>query len=362
MPIIVHINHGLRPEAEREADDVVAFAKRLGASGVVREVIVRGGASVEAAARDARYEALALCAEEFGARWVLLAHARSDQAETVLMRVLRGTGLVGVAGMAKVRGLYGRPLLGLSRAQTEAYCREHQLAYSHDPMNRDLRYTRVRMRHTWLPALRKENPQIVDALVGLADSARDHREVLDWAAQRVLEERQVGADAGLSLGEGFASLPDALATRALGLFVEEQGGVPLERRHLRDLLALCRAPTAGTRDLSVPGGRLSRRYDRLHWEPESGEAYSVRVEEGFVARRWQAGDRMRPRRLKGRSRKLSDLFADARIPAPDRALAWVVCCQQGEQAGEIVWAQHVGHAHGWEVPVHLVAEDANAPE
>ena len=362
IPIVVHIDHGLRSESAQEAQEVVAFANSLGAKGLVRKVSVsQQRASLEAAARAARYAALDLCAAQERATWILLAQTQSDQAETVLMRIVRGTGLVGLGGMAPIRGKYARPLLGVTRGQTEAYCHKHGLAFSHDPMNRDLRYTRVRVRHEWLPALREENPQIGEALCGLADAARDHREVLDWAAIELLRQRQqrVGQ---ITVGEPFDALPDGLAARVLALFVERCGGGPLLRRHQLDVLKLCRGAAAGTRTLSVPGGTLSRCYDKLIWEQEVTDVYAVQVGDGFEARRWQHGDRMRPKRLKGRSRKLSDLFADAKVPAADRPHAWVVCRENGEQAGEIVWAQYVGYAFGEEATVILLRNGEQLPE
>tara|TARA_R110002073_G_scaffold24260_7_gene82015 strand:- start:22147 stop:23349 length:1203 start_codon:yes stop_codon:yes gene_type:complete len=360
MPVLAHINHGLRPEAAQEAQAVKRFATAHGARCLVREVaLCSEGASLEARARDARYSALDACASEVGAAWIVFAHTQSDQAETVLMRIVRGTGLVGLAGMSATRGIYARPLLGVTRQDTEAYCERNSLVYSSDPMNRESRFTRVRIRHQWLPELRKENPRVQQALCGLADSARDHREVLDWAAHSVLRDLQIGAR--LQLGEAFQALPEALAARVISLFLEGQGARPLERSHILALVDLCRAPVDGSRRLSVPGGEVVRIYNELAWEfadsPRS-ESDSLDVPDGFLARRWQPGDRMRPTRLKGRSRKLSDLYADAKVPAAGRPIAWVVTTE----AGEIVWAQHLGHAHGWDLPVKVIQAAEQVPE
>ncbi len=354
IPHVLHVDHDLRPESAQEGRAVRAFAEGLGAKAVVRTVQVAKGASLEAAARDVRYVAFAECAAELDARWILLAHTRSDQAETVLMRIIRGTGLVGLAGMPKVRGLYARPLLGISRQQTEAYCKEHNLDAVDDPMNREHRFTRVRMRHRWLPALREENPNISDALCNLADSARDHRDVLDWAARAALATLRIPHNQALQLGEAFGALPESLAIRVLTLFAKEHGSASLERRHLLSLLGFCQAPAAGSRELSLPHTDVVRRYDELHWNPIEPEGYSVRVGEGYIARKWLPGDRMRPQRLLGRSRKLSDLYADARVPAALRPSAWVVLDQE---TGEIVWAQHIGQAHGCDLEVELLRND-----
>ncbi len=356
LPVIAHINHGLRAEASAEAAAVRAFASTLGAVCIVREVRLDSkGASLEARAREARYRALDDCAAEVGANWVLFAHTLSDQAETVFMRIVRGTGLVGLSGMSPTRGKYARPLLGVTREDTEAYCKQHNLQYTHDPMNRDLRFTRVRIRHRWLPQLREENPRIQDALCGLADSARDHRDVLDWAAETAL--RSLETETGLQLGASFSELPDSLAARVVALYTERGTSRPLERAHVEALLKLCRSPTGGSRQLSLPGGEAIRVYDELRWAGTAA-ATKIAVPPGFATRRWQFGDRMRPARLKGRSRKLSDLFADAKIPAAERPNAWVVTSEEGE----IIWAQHIGHAHGWSIPVRLTRSEEQVPE
>lgn len=349
QPTLIYLDHGLRPEAAEEGAIVAAMAAVFGASSLVQNIEVPQQASLEAAAREARYAALEKAAEQHEIDWILLGHTHSDQAETVLMRILRGTGLVGLAGMPKQRGRFARPLLGVSRRDTEAYCRERGLVYVEDSMNRDSRFTRVRMRYHWLPGLREENPRVDQALVRLAKTARDHRDVLDWAAERYLSESQTDKGA-LKVGSSFQELPEALATRVLVMHAAKAGIEGLESRHLVDLLVLARAENAGSRSLSVPGGRLRRDYDELQWNPAPAVSTSVVVEEGYSPRHWQPGDRMRPERLKGRSRKLSDLFADAKVPKELRPLAWVV---ERSEDGEIVWAEHIGPAFGCQLLVTL---------
>lgn len=356
QPRLMYVNHGLRPEAAQEGRAVASLAEGFGAPCEIREVTLGAGASLEASARDARYQALREVAAEQEVDWVLLAHTCSDQVETILMRILRGTGLVGLAGMPAQRAPFARPLLACSRRDTEEYCREHRLGYVEDSMNRDTRFTRSRLRHHWLPALRKENRQLDRALLRLADSARDHREVLDWAAERLLEECR-GEAGALEVGERWRTVPDALAVRALVRHAAQAGVEGLENRHLQALLQLARAETAGTRELSMPGAKVWRRYDLLRWTDDETVGYSVEVGEGYRARRWQAGDRMRPERLKGRSRKLSDLFAEAKIARGLRPEAWVV---ERLSDGEIIWAQHIGHAFENRVSVRLVRAPGSA--
>jgi tRNA(Ile)-lysidine synthase len=345
----VYIDHGLRPESGEEGQYVCEFAAELGGIGVVKSVEIPPQASLEAAARDARYLALEALAQEQGADWILLGHTSSDQVETILMRILRGTGLVGLSGMAKERGRLARPLLEFPRQATEKYCREHKLRFHEDSMNRDSKFTRVRMRHHWLPELRKENPQVDEALLNLAASARDHREVLDWAAQGYLH-KSVDEAGALRLGPDFQILPDSLAVRILVLHAASAGVSGLERRHLSELLDFARKEESGTRSLCLPGARARRTYSLLEWNPVPSERSSVNPIAGHKARRWRAGDRMRPERLKGRSRKLSDLFADSKVPKELRPLAWVL---ERTDDGEIVWAEHIGYAFGCQLSVTL---------
>lgn len=348
LPTLIYINHGLREEAVDEGQRVVVLAKRFGAQALVERVTLDEGASIERAARDARYARLEAIARELEIDWVLLGHTASDQAETVFMRIMRGTGLVGLAGMPKERQQYARPLLGLRRQDTENYCKEHKLPFVEDPMNRDSKFTRARVRHHWLPQLRQENPRIDESLCRIAASARDHRAVLEWAASRVLSDMQ--APGGLQVGPSWRDIPDELAVRALILDAARHGVDGLENSHLLELMKLVRRNTAGSVQLAVPGGLAQRDYDLLKWNPRTEDELVVTVGPDYEARRWRAGDRMRPERLKGKSSKLSDLFAAAKIPQDQRRLAWVV---ERKLDQEIVWAQHIGHAHGSKIDLSL---------
>src|SRR5262249_44743955 len=144
---------------------VAGWARARGAAAVVRRVEVARRASLEAAARDARYSALEAVADELGLAAVLLGHTARDPAETVLMRIVRGTGPAGLAGIPDQRGRFVRPLLTLSRAAIDAHVAPRGLPTWDDPMNLDRRLARVRVRTKVLPELRTENPAIDDALV-----------------------------------------------------------------------------------------------------------------------------------------------------------------------------------------------------
>ncbi len=339
------VDHQLRSDSAEDGRRVAALAERLGVgfrSAAVR--VDRDRASLEEAARLVRYEALDAMADEVGAAWICTGHTASDQAETVLMRVLRGTGVAGLAGIPARRDRYLRPLLAITRARVMEELRAAELDGLDDPMNADDRLTRNRIRHRWLPALREENPALDEALVRLAASAREQREVLDYAAR----ETPLRVDA-------LADAPAAVAKRAMQLAAASAGAGPLSARHLDDLLALVLRPASGSVDLSLPGATARREYDKLRFISQAEDPLRPSVDvtgpDGpYTARRWQAGDRMRPERLQGRSRKLSDLFIDAKIPRAQRTEAVVV---ERNRDGEIVWAEHIGRAYATSVEVTL---------
>ncbi|HEX8686311.1 MAG TPA: tRNA lysidine(34) synthetase TilS, partial [Pyrinomonadaceae bacterium] len=203
-----HLDHGLRGErAGEDARWVEALARSMGLACVVGRADVAGLAragrdNLEQAARRARYDFLAAAARGAGARSVLVAHTLDDQAETVLLRLLRGSGAEGLSGMAAERPLDARgeaggggevflrrPLLAWARrADTEGYCRERGVEPRADEMNEDERYARVRVRRRLLPLLETFNPRVREALARTAELLRADAAALDEAAARLLEE------------------------------------------------------------------------------------------------------------------------------------------------------------------------------
>ncbi len=189
--IAAHFNHGLRgAAANADAAFVEQFAQRLG----VRVVVGRGdvaqaaalaGDGMEAAARAARYEFLLETAQQFGARYVATAHTADDQVETVLHRMVRGTGIAGLVGMRPARPLSDsvtliRPLLRLRRNDVLEYLAQRGLAYCEDETNHDRRFTRNRLRHELLPLLRSSyNTDIDSAILRLAQLAGENQTIID---------------------------------------------------------------------------------------------------------------------------------------------------------------------------------------
>jgi tRNA(Ile)-lysidine synthase len=322
------------------------------------------GQSIEEAGREARYPFFERVCARASADAVATGHTRDDQAETVLMRVIAGTGLTGLAGIPEARGRFARPLLAASRADTAAYCARHGIATADDPSNRDRRHRRNRVRHDILPLLRGENPRVDRALVGLAARAAEVAELVEAAADRLAAAAQ---DGGSWDAAALAAAPRLVAARALARAVTAAGGGPLSARHHAALDALCHRAAGGSASLDLPGARALLEYGRLSFAPRMGEHRPAVAPAGdievtgpdgpYEVRSVRPGDRMQPARLRGRSRKLSDLFIDARVPRRLRASARVVVRAAD---GRIEWAEHIGPAHGSRARVALTGQVALA--
>ncbi|HLT59100.1 MAG TPA: tRNA lysidine(34) synthetase TilS [Limnochordales bacterium] len=387
----VHVNHGLRPEAAQDAAFVESVGQAWGVPVTVVAVDVRAerapGESLQQAARRVRYRVLAQAADQVSATRIALGHHADDQAETVLLRLLRGAGTTGLAGMRPRRGRYIRPLLGVPRAAIEAYCRRFELNPRVDPSNVSPQYLRNRIRHHLLPLLEREyNPNIRAVLCRTAGLLREEDDLLEALAVRA--HRRLAAQGGpheLPVA-GLARLPAAVARRVVRRALAA-AGVPLSRvtaDHVAAVLALL----DGVGAVDVPGGVRARRAgDRIRLErPPSGPAVApagpappaffhpldvpgktavgelglvIRAEiveppasravaadpraaSGpmqavldwdrlvlpLVVRSWQPGDRMRPLGLDG-TKKLQDLFVDAKVPAGERRRVPIIADQAG---------------------------------
>ena len=188
----IHIHHGLRGES---ADRDEAFVRSYCTEHNVPLVVVRADVAavatqerltLEEAGRRVRYEQFEMARRDLCADYVLTAHTADDQAETVLMHLIRGCGIDGLVGIPAVRGNIRRPLLCCSRAEIEEYCTLHDLPYVTDETNVDIKYTRNDVRHRVLPLLREINPAVNDALLRLSNLAQADADYLNCVAEEVL--------------------------------------------------------------------------------------------------------------------------------------------------------------------------------
>jgi len=257
------VDHGLQEGSAAHADRVVAQMAQLGADETVavRVTVDPGGRGIEAAAREARYAVLAEVASRLGSRVVLLGHTLDDQAETVLLGLVRGSGGRSIAGMRHAFDEFRRPLLEVTRAQTVAACTAEAIEAWEDPHNLDPRFTRARVRHRVLPVLEEElGPGVAAALARTADSLQADLAALDQAADECLATVSTGD--GLMVTE-LALRPVAVRTRVLRLAALAAGSPASELFRVHVLAMDDLLSGAGNRSVDLPGHLRCRRHGDL---------------------------------------------------------------------------------------------------
>jgi tRNA(Ile)-lysidine synthase len=403
-------NHRLRPEAVDEVAYVRQVAEGLGIPFVTDSADVAAyagaeGLSVEEAARSLRYRFLFREARKAGAQAVVTGHTADDQAETVLMHFLRGAGLAGLKGMTSrvVLPVFDseiplvRPLLGWQRADTEAYCREHNLSPIHDPTNTDTTYFRNQLRHELLPMLESYNPRIRQTLARTALALQGDEallaEVLDAAWHKsVLEQgkgficfrravlesssmalrRNLFRRAAFTLRPGLRNVDFAALERAATLnAVDLAGGLRLLPEGEKIYLAAYEADLPFTEwpqvseQLSVISEQLSVKSEYTfnvgwvltcesfllnteHWSLNT-DPYTAWLDADLTGdelrvRTVRAGDRFQPLGMSGASVKLQDFFVNIKLPRRARA-TWPLLCV----GDEIAWVAGLRLAHPFRV-------------
>ena len=382
-----HVHHGIRGrEADLDAQAAEGLARDLGVRFSLEKVDAlahaqRKGLSLETAAREVRYAALEATARRCRAQRIATGHTMDDQAETVLLNLLRGTGPRGLAGIPPVRGRIIRPLLWVTRREVAAYCKAHALAHRLDRSNLDLAHTRNRIRHRIIPALERIQPAVAPHLAALADIMRDEDEFMSEQAEAAFRQVAEVSKQQVSLRLGaFSALASALQPRvmrmAIGRVKGDERDLDLERVGAAVRLALSGRTGAV---VGLPGGIYARRgYEevaighavpagkplRQQWElPVPGEAHipelGVRliaqvtkskqlpsdldvavVDAGalrypLVVRTRRRGDRFQPSGMRAEV-KLQDFFVNRKVPRERRDRIPLVL--SGDQ---VVWV--VGH-------------------
>ena len=284
-----HLNHGLRPTAQRDEDFVRDWCRGKGVPLTVGHADVEGfarreGLSVEEAGRVLRYAFLEETARQEGLSLIATGHHAGDNAETVLMNLIRGCGLNGLTGIPERRGDIVRPLLEVSRAEIEAYLKRYNAPHVEDETNTDLSYTRNRVRHQLLPLLEELNPQAAAHIAAAARRLREDEEELGRQAARL-------AGQGLDIPEGAAiparvlnEAPRPLARRSCAALLD-QAGLGGEAVHQDAILALAGGDDPTAR-LDVPGGSVRRQYDLLVFSAASEPEPPPPVELAEGETRW----------------------------------------------------------------------------
>jgi len=389
----LHVNYGLRGEESEEDERFVSrLCADLGVPLVCERVDLRHadglpkGLSLQARAREARYAALRRAAVALGAGKIALGHTADDQAETLLMWMLRGSGAAGLAGIRPLReGLYVRPLLGVSRAGVLAYLKAKGLAFRTDSSNAKPLYLRNRVRHELLPLLKQFNPALVDALTRQAAILRDEDLCLEqWALEWINRHVQRGGGRTMTVPR----------TELLGLPIALQRRVV--REVARQVTGSDHGPTFGAAEavlekvvqgrsgssLALRGAKVSREYDAIIYSsrgvqapagravesdqdctieishipstavwPVTGQRIRLRVmaagtagvphgrhtaqfdAERFthrlVLRSWKPGDVFHPEGMGGRRKKVQDYFCNIKLPRSRRTAVPLLVAPEG---------------------------------
>ncbi|MGE5361610.1 MAG: tRNA lysidine(34) synthetase TilS [Bacteroidales bacterium] len=263
---LAHLNHMLRGEdSDRDERFCAELAERLAVPFASAQVDVRAlahgrGISVESAGHEARYDFLKHAAATLGADRVALGHTRDDQAETFLLRLLRGAGPRGLAGMYPRHGLFVRPLLDCSRADVRAYVADHELDFREDATNADISVPRNRLRHEAVPVLMSLSRAAIPAIGRAATIARDDVEFLDSVAAdecaRLTEEVAEGLRVDAA---ALRTAPPAIGRRVAALALSQvAGGRFIGFRHAQALLDLARRRRPAPAVLDLPGSTARR--------------------------------------------------------------------------------------------------------
>jgi tRNA(Ile)-lysidine synthase len=352
--LVAHADHGIHPESAAVARSVAGFAASLGLRCEVERLQLGAGAG-ETSAREARYRWLFALRERLGAALVLTAHHADDQAETVLMRALEGSGPAGLSGIAAVSGVLVRPLLPFRRRDLTRYARERGLPVWVDPANSDPTHLRSWVRCDLLPLIRKRLPEVDGRLRRLGVQAARERAALEAVLDLLPGLELRAEEGGISVAAAPLAAYDSALAQTLIIAAARRSGLPMGAGRAARAWRLAVAGVSG-RELALGGGwRAELAFGRLRivraaggpvsgvlalagargegrwggwriaWRPDTAPDRQDRsshtawfTADGLVVRSWLPGDKVRP--LAGAGRRLVvRCFQDARVPRRSRA-------------------------------------------
>lgn len=383
---VVHVEHGLRGEESLEdATFVEQLARQLGLPFYLKRINLqsllrkRKGESVQAVARERRYAQLQAVAREWGGTKIAVGHTQDDQAETVLLSMLRGAGLAGLSGMPAQREPYViRPFLQVSRSEILQYLDEERREFRVDSSNENPKYARNRLRRELIPLLKTFNPNVVSVLSRQAAILREEHQYLDEVAKASLESVEVGRtkDRFIWSRSRLVAFPVPIQRRMILLTVEAlwQKSNPLGFETVETLLQHVVHGTSGSSGCFA-GLEVVREYDRvtfvkagrnsrlqrewscvwpfpgsIHW-PVTGQTIDGKIKVAktipsrrndsvayldadrfsheLVVRSWKPGDYFFPYGMGGRRKKLQDFFSDAKVHQAERNTVPLVVAPEG---------------------------------
>jgi len=386
---VAHLDHGLRGESSIEDAEFVRKKSRdMDLTAIVERRPVqktadKKGLSIEEAARSVRYSFLEETAGKEDTDFVALGHNRNDQAETILMNLIRGTGLRGLGGMEEERGKNIRPLLRTSRDEIKRYVEAGGFNYLFDETNEDTAFTRNRIRHDLIPKLKDDyNSNILDNLIHLGDLAREAQQFIEGRVEEVLDKLRIDKTGNSTCfnRKQLLKLDPYLQRATIRKFLKEARGnlEDLDFNHIEKVLHKIREEPASTR-LDLPGitfildrekacfgHKVPKKTPSFCYEISPGETMEIteanikinlevkkspekgdfwdfssdrlieavdwrKVERPIVVRNRKDGDRFVPLGMDG-EKKLKDFFIDLKVPLRQRDKIPLVCDNNG-----IIW-------------------------
>jgi tRNA(Ile)-lysidine synthase len=364
----IYLNHNLRKDSANEEKFVRKFCDQNKIPLHVEQMNWKEKPSnLEEAARKKRYRYLEKVAKEFGFTKIALAHHQDDLVETILLRLIRGTGLRGIVAMQPIRGRYIRPMLDVSRIEIQQYLTEHSLASYSDPTNEDRNFDRNKIRHDLLPYIESNlNPKVRSALLRFANWAEEQNKLIDELIQPKLK---LITDKGIHKKK-FLQLSPALQKELLRRALQTiDPSFKLNSRTLEAILRTIRASTkmelpgylvvecsqeriqflpktsrtgfqeidvTGAGDYQFPPAKISLKFSVVKKAelPALRHLAFVDAEKAsfpLTIRNWKKGDAFQPLGMKGR-KKLSDFWIDRKVPQSNRKNIPIVLKDE-----QIVW-------------------------
>lgn len=385
---VAHVEHGLRgSESLDDATFVEQLARQSGLPFFLKRIKLkpllrkRKGESVQAVARERRYAQLQAVAREWGGTKVAVGHTQDDQAETVLLSMLRGAGLAGLSGMPAHREpCVIRPFLQVSRSEILRYLADKRCGFRVDSTNEDPKYVRNRLRREVIPLLKTFNPGVVNVLARQAAILREEHQYLDEAAKAALESVEVGRtkDRVVWSRSRLLTFPLPIQRRMILLSAGalRHGPVPFSFEFVETLLQHVVHGSSGSSGRfagldvvreydrvtfgTVPAGRSSRLQEdvscvwsfpgSIHW-PVTGQTIEGKIKDTktipsrrndstayldadrfsheLVVRSWKPGDFFCPYGMGGRRKKIQDFFSDAKVHRAERSKVPLVVAPEG---------------------------------
>ncbi len=375
----IHVNHGLRgEEADRDENFAKEFCRNLGLDLIVVQEYVNALAlenkvSTEEAGRNVRYDAFSRYAE--GARSkIAVAHTLSDSCETMLFNLIRGTGIKGLCGIPPTRDNIIRPLISVTRAQVEDYCRERHLKYIHDSTNFGLEYTRNKIRLGIIPLIKEINPNFEKSAKRLISIISESEDFIDETAEKALGESYDGKSYDVSYIESLANaVKSRVAHKILSTYFEK----PVENKHVSLLLDIIKNRSGAvnvSKDFKIvcDGKKLliekSKNKKLLFWKKKMqiGKNFLTDINNNVIIKVVQADEikktdknnvwfidydslpkecYFRPRQSgdkftfkdRGITKSFKKIFNELKIPVEERSKIPVLACDDG-----VIWAKNLG--------------------